>query len=89
MGIDNVNLGYEIEAAVQTYYPELMSRKKKNFVEFINKEHVDFMKRKLNADLFQLVDCTKLKKKERTDEMKIIFSKYQYLLDEEKEKKAK
>lgn len=38
LGIDNVNLGNEIEAAVQTYYPELMSSGKKNFVEFINKE---------------------------------------------------
>jgi len=30
--VDNVNLGNEIEAAVQTYYPELMSANKKNFV---------------------------------------------------------
>eukprot|EP00347_Sterkiella_histriomuscorum_P020820 403336341 len=87
LGVDNVNLGNEIEAAVQTYYPELMSSTKKNFVEFINKEQVEFMKRKMNTDLFQLVDVTKLKKKERTKELQKIFNKYEYILEEQDRKK--
>lgn len=86
MGVDNVNLGNEIEAAVQTYYPELMNSKKKNFVEFINKEQVEFMKRKMNTDLYQLVDVTKLKKKERTKELQKIFSKYEWILEEQDRK---
>eukprot|EP00347_Sterkiella_histriomuscorum_P003195 403365226 len=87
LGVDNVNLGNEIEAAVQTYYPELMSSTKKNFVEFINKEQVEFMKRKMNTDLFQLVDVTKLKKKERTKQLQKIFNKYEYILEEQDRKK--
>jgi len=40
------------------------------------------MKRKMNTDLYQLVDVTKLKKKERTEELKQIFNKYEWILDE-------
>lgn len=59
-----------------------MNKKQKNFVEFINKEQVDFMKRKMNTDLYQLVDVTKLKRKERSQELQKIFTKYQYVLEE-------
>jgi hypothetical protein len=45
------------------------SRKKRNFVEFINKEYVDFFKRKMNTNLVKIVDIAKLKKTERPPEV--------------------
>ena len=65
LGIDNINLGNEIEAAVQTYRPELLTNRK-NFVQHINREQVEYLKRKLNTDIHQLVDATKIKARERT-----------------------
>lgn len=71
---------------MQTYYPELMKQTHKNFVEFINKEQTDFMKRKLNTDLYQIVETGSFKKKKRTDEIQKLFDDYQYLEDEAKKK---
>ena len=40
----------------------------------------------MNTDLYQLVDVTKLKKKERTKELQKIFNKYEWILEEQDRK---
>lgn len=41
------------------------------------------MKRKMNTDLFQLVDYKRNKSGQRSEELQKVFDKFQYLLDEE------